>query len=240
MKPFITANWQRLILLTYDVEPFLLEDYLPKGLELDVYKGRTFVSFAAFDFLDTRVKGVKIPLHVDFPEVNLRFYVKQRLNDGQVRRGVVFIKEFVPKPCIATVANRFYNEPYTTIKMESFHELDEDNLTIIHRFKKDKIEHDLKFIVENKPYFPSKDSSEFYFKERQWGFGRSKSEQLTMYRLEHPTWRIYPLKTRFEMDIHFDKLFGDNWAVLNGKLPFNIMVTEGSPVKVFPSFIVEK
>ena len=91
MKPFITSNWQRLVLLTYDVEPFLLEDYLPKGLELDVYKGRTFVSFAAFDFLDTRVKGVKIPFHVDFPEVNLRFYVKQRLSDGQVRRGVVRI-----------------------------------------------------------------------------------------------------------------------------------------------------
>lgn len=239
MKPFITAKWQRLILLTYDVEPFLLEDYLPKGLELDLYKGRTFVSFAAFDFLDTRVKGVKIPFHVDFPEINLRFYVKQRLKNGEVRRGVIFIKEFVPRPCIAAVANRFYNEPYSTIKMESFHEFDEDKLTIEHRFTKDKIEHDLKFIVENKPYYPTEDSSEFYFKEHEWGFGQSKSGKLTAYRIEHPVWRIYPLKTRFEMDIHFDKLYGDNWAVLNGKLPFNIMVIEGSPIKVFPNSFVK-
>lgn len=238
MKPFLTAEWQRLILLTYDVEPFLLEEYLPKGLELDLYKGRAFVSFVAFDFLDTRVKGIKIPFHVDFPEVNLRFYVRQRMDDGQIRRGVVFIKEFVPKPCIATVANRFYNEPYSTIQMKSSYKIEEDKLTINHWLKKGRIEHDLKFIVENKPYFPAEDSTEQFFKEHEWGFGQSKSGKLTVYKVEHPIWRIYPLKTRFEMDIHFDKLYGENWAVLNGKLPYNIMVAEGSPIKVFPNSVL--
>ncbi|MFK7947010.1 MAG: YqjF family protein [Saprospiraceae bacterium] len=238
MKPFLTAEWQRLILLTYDVEPFLLEEYLPKGLELDLYKGRAFVSFVAFDFLDTRVKGFKIPFHVDFPEANLRFYVRQQMNDGQVRRGVVFIKEFVPKPCIATVANRFYNEPYSTIQMKSSYEIEEDKLTINHWLKKGRIEHDLKFVVENKPYFPSEDSTEHFFKEHEWGFGQSKAGKLTVYKVEHPVWRIYPLKTRFEMDIHFDKLYGENWAILNGKLPYNIMVAEGSPIKVFPHSVL--
>lgn len=239
MKPFLTAEWQRLILLTYDVEPFLLEEYLPKGLELDLYKGRAFVSFVAFDFLDTRVKGFKIPFHVDFPEVNLRFYVRQRLENGEVRRGVVFIKEFVPKPCIATVANRFYNEPYSTIQMKSSHELEEEQLVITHWLKKGRIEHDLKFVVENKPYFPSEDSTEHFFKEHEWGFGQSKNGKLTVYKVEHPIWRIYPLKTRFELDIHFDKLYGENWEVLNGKLPYNILVAEGSPIKVFPNAVIK-
>lgn len=238
MKPFLTAEWQRLILLTYDVEPYLLEEYLPKGLELDLYKGRAFVSLVAFDFLDTRVKGLKIPFHVDFPEVNLRFYVRQKMDDGTFRRGVVFIKEFVPKPCIAGVANRFYNEPYSTIKMKSSYEINEDKLIIQHWLKKNRVEHDLKFVVENKPYFPTEDSTEHFFKEHEWGFGASKAGKLSVYKVEHPVWRIYPLKARFELDIHFDKLYGENWAILNGKLPYNIMVAEGSPIKVFPNSMI--
>jgi uncharacterized protein YqjF (DUF2071 family) len=97
MKPFLTAEWRRLILLTYDVEPFLLEEYLPKGLELDLYKDRAFVSFVAFDFMETRVKGMKIPFHVNFPEVNLRFYVRHTDKKGKVRRGVVFFMVIVTK-----------------------------------------------------------------------------------------------------------------------------------------------
>lgn len=238
MKPFLTAKWQRLILLTYDVDRFLLEEYLPKGLELDLYKGRAFVSFVAFDFLDTRVKGFKIPFHVDFPEINLRFYVKHTDENGVVKRGVVFIKEFVPKFFIAEIANRIYNEPYSAIEMTSDYKIEEDNLTIQHWLKKDKIEHKLKFVVENKPYFPDDNSTEHFFKEHEWGFGTTKSGKLTMYKVEHPVWRVYPLQSRFELKIHFDKLYGENWMVLNGKLPYNILVAEGSSIKVFPNSLI--
>jgi|AntRauTorckE5430_2_1112549.scaffolds.fasta_scaffold15822_1 hypothetical protein len=240
MKPFLTAEWRRLILLTYDVEPFLLEEYLPKGLglELDLYKGRAFVSFVAFDFKETRVKGIKIPFHVSFPEVNLRLYVRHTDKDGMVRRGVLFIREFVPKPCITMIANRFYNEHYFTIEMSSDYEIEDDQLIIQHSLKQGRIEHDLKFIVENKPYFPTEDSTEHFFKEHEWGFGISKNGKLSVYKVEHPIWRIYPLRTRFELGIRFDKLYGENWEILNGKLPFNIMVAEGSEIKVFPNNII--
>ncbi len=235
MKPFLTAEWRRLILLTYDVDAFLLEDYLPKGLELDTYKGRTFVSFVAFDFLDTRVLGLKIPFHINFPEINLRFYVKHTDMNGTVRRGVVFIREFVPKTCIALVANRLYNEPYQAVQMTSDTDITDDKIIVSHSLVKDKIEHSCQFVVENTPYFPAENSTEHFFKEHEWGFGVSHQGRLSAYRVEHPKWRIYPLKTRFELDIHFDKLYGENWEILNGKLPYNIMVAEGSCVKVFPA-----
>lgn len=238
MKPFLTAEWQRLILLTYDVDPFLLEEYMPKGLELDLYKGRAFVSFVAFDFLKTRVKGCKIPFHTNFPEINLRFYVRHTDKEGTVKRGVVFIKEFVPKFFIAEVANRVYNEPYSAIKMTSNYEIEDESLTISHWLEKDNIEHELKFVVKNKPYFPPEDSTEHFFKEHEWGFGATKGGKLTMYRVEHPKWRVYPLKTRFESKIHFDKLYGETWTVLNGKLPYNILVAEGSAIKVFPNSLI--
>jgi len=116
MRAFLTAEWKNLILLTYAVEPSILEAYLPKGLELDILKGKAYVSFVAFEFLNTRVKGIPIPFHINFPEVNLRFYVKEK--GGEQRRGVVFIKEIVPKTMIALVANKVYNEPYVAAALK--------------------------------------------------------------------------------------------------------------------------
>src|SRR5207248_2650166 len=56
------------------------------------------------------------PFHRDFEEVNLRFYVRRKAYDGW-RRGVVFIKEIVPRTAIALVARTFYNEPYIALPM---------------------------------------------------------------------------------------------------------------------------
>ena len=84
----------------YLVEPSILEEFLPKGTTLDFWNGECYVSLVAFKFFDTRVLGFKIPFHINFLEVNLRFYVK-RETDGETRRGVVFIKEIVPRLAIA-------------------------------------------------------------------------------------------------------------------------------------------
>jgi uncharacterized protein YqjF (DUF2071 family) len=92
MKVFLSAEWRNLVNLTYGVPPDLLAPHVPPGLELDIFQGMAHVSFVAFDFLDTRVKGIHVPDHVNFPEVNLRFYVNYK-----GRRGVVFIREYVPK-----------------------------------------------------------------------------------------------------------------------------------------------
>ena len=112
-NPFLTAHWRNLINLTYRVPPSLLKQHVPKGVELDIQEGDAFVSLVAFEFLNTKVKGLKIPFHVDFPEINLRYYVKYK-----GKNAVCFIREFVPKYCIATIANRLYNEPYLSIPYE--------------------------------------------------------------------------------------------------------------------------
>ncbi len=234
MKPFLTAEWRNLILITYEVEASLLEKYLPKGLQLDQYKGRTFASFVAFDFLNTKVRGLKIPFHINFPEVNLRFYVRRTTPEGY-KRGVVFIREWVPKHCIAWVANRLYNEPYKRANMASKTLIDEQQqLNIQHFLKYKSIEHQWRFKVENAPYYPDEYSTEHFFKEHEWGFGTTKKGALIEYKVEHPKWRIYPLKTRFYLDIDFAQLYGEEWEFLNGQIPYNLLVAEGSAVKVFP------
>ena len=126
---FLSAQWKRLLLLTYDVNPQLLMDHLPPGLTLDTIDGRAFVSLVAFDFLDTRVVGIRWPGFINFPEINLRFYVRHP--DG--RRGVVFIKEYVPKRVIAWLARTLYNEPYQATTMTSTWIESEENFHLEHK-----------------------------------------------------------------------------------------------------------
>src|SRR5262245_50304178 len=113
---FLTANWLTLAMLNYEIEPAVLLKRVPSGTELDTWNGKTFVSIVGFRFCDTRLLGIPVPLHRDFDEVNLRFYVRRDSPTG-LRRGVVFIKEIVPRVAIAWIARWVYNENYVSLTM---------------------------------------------------------------------------------------------------------------------------
>ncbi len=115
-KLFLQAAWKNLIFANYLINPFALKKYVPAGTELDFWKDQCYVSIVGFQFLQTRVMGFKIPFHVNFDEVNLRFYVRRKKND-QWKRGVVFAKEIVPKAAIAIAANMIYGENYIFLPM---------------------------------------------------------------------------------------------------------------------------
>ncbi|MBX3404033.1 MAG: DUF2071 domain-containing protein [Phycisphaeraceae bacterium] len=126
MRPFLTARWRSLAIVTYAVDPARLTPFLPrgKGFTLDTRddladrggpRGESaMVSLVAFEFLDTRVFGIRWPTLVNFPEINLRFYVRR----GD-QRGVMFLREIVPRAAISFVARRFYGEPYVTAPIEA-------------------------------------------------------------------------------------------------------------------------
>jgi uncharacterized protein YqjF (DUF2071 family) len=124
-RPFLTASWRYLAMLNYEVPPALLQALVPPGTELDSWNGATLTSMVGFRFLDTRLLGVPIPGHRDFDEVNLRFYVRRRGEDGHWRRAVVFVRELVPRRAIAIVARWCYNEPYSAVPMQ--HEIEMAN-----------------------------------------------------------------------------------------------------------------
>src|SRR5438067_11368824 len=94
-------------MLNFVADPKILQPLVPRDTELDFHEGRTFLSVVGFLFLDTRVVGLPIPLHRDFEEVNLRFYVRRKSGE-EWRRGVVFIRELVTRPAIAIVERTFY------------------------------------------------------------------------------------------------------------------------------------
>ena len=231
-KLFLSAKWENLILVTYDVEPALLSEYIPQGLEADTINGKAFISLVAFDFLDTKVKGIKIPFHVNFPEINLRIYVTNK-----EKRGVVFIREFVPKAIIPLVANLFYNENYKSISMRSSIEKN-SKLLISHSVKYNSKNYTINIEADNKPFLPPVDSFEHFFKEHSWGFGVTRNNQPLMYRVEHPFWNIYPV-IKFNHNFDFAEIYGNHWKFLNEKQPFNVTLAEGSPVLVFSGEILK-
>src|ERR1700712_487644 len=142
-KIFLTAEWKNLIMANYAVDPMVLQPYLPAHTELDSFNGKYYVSLVGFIFEKVKIKGISIPFHTNFPEINLRFYVKHTDKDGNIKRGVVFISEIVPRAAIAWVANNIYKEKYVATAMKhsvsisdkelelnySWHWKDKDNLT---------------------------------------------------------------------------------------------------------------
>lgn len=222
---FLAARWSNLFLATYTVPEELLRPRLPPGLELDRYDGRVCVSLVAFDFLDTRVLGVPWPGFRNFPEVNLRFYVRF----GE-QRGVMFVREFVPSRVVAAMARTLYNEPYLAAPMFSQVKEDPETIRIEHRIEFGGRTHRLAAIGARPGYTPASDTIEHFLKEHEWGFGVVRG-RLMRYRVEHPVWEIYPVR-HTSIDIDWATLYGSEWSVLQGAEPISTILAAGSAIRV--------
>lgn len=224
MKPFLTARWLNLVNLTYRVPAAMVEPYVPRGVTLDVDKGDSFVSFVVFEFRDTRVKGLSVPFHRDFPEANLRFYVRH----GD-RRGVVFIREYVPKAAIAWTARWIYNEPYRTTAMACVHKPAPGEGI---RYRVGPVELDV--TTEPIESVPSETTREHYFKEHHWGFGRRRNGETLVYRVDHPVWATRAI-TGLRRNGSFGSLYGEAWKGLDGLEPECKIFAVGSAIEVYPA-----
>ena len=227
MKPFLTAEWTHVTNITYAVDPSHLEPFLPKGLELDTIDGNAFVSLVPFNFFNTRIRNIKIPFHVNFPETNLRFYVK---HNG--RRGVSFLREYVPKFFVAFVANTVYNERYSLARMKNTLEVSASEISMRYELSAKGKSFFVETKADNKPWVPGPDSIEHFFKEHELGF-TGASGNTRYYLVEHPVWEAYPVRS-VSMNIDFGILFGKEWEFLNNEKPYSTLFVKGSEIKVFP------
>jgi hypothetical protein len=227
-RPFLTARWSNLAILTYEVPPAILEPHLPAGLALDVRGGAAFASLVAFDFLDTRVWGIAWPGFRSFPEVNLRFYVRQ----GN-RRGVVFIREFVPRPVVSWLARTLYDEPYLVAPIESAVEDESSVISTVRRLRWHGRDHRIEVTGDRRASTPAPDSDEDFFKEHHWGFGRDRRGRTLAYEVKHPVWEIYPVRA-WSLDFDWAQVYGSAWRGLSGEKPVSVMLAAGSSVSVYP------
>lgn len=230
MKPFLTAEWLNLAMANYEVEPATLLPYLPPKTELDTFNDICYVSLVAFRFYNTRVRGIAIPFHTNFEEINLRFYVRFKQNN-EWKRGVVFIKEIVPRFAITFVANAFYQERYQTMPTWSSVTQLPESLLVKYRWGRRLInEITVNASSEGKPI--AEGSEEEFITEHYWGYARQKNNTTKEYKVEHPRWNVCPV-TGYNIVCDFEGLYGETFGFLQKSRPRSVLLAQGSAITVF-------
>ena len=227
---FLTAEWKYLIMANYVVDPEILYEYIPKGTQLDLWKGRAFVSVVGFQFQNTKVMGMKFPFHTNFEELNLRFYVKREVN-GEWRRGVVFVKEVVPKIVIAKAAQWFYDENYIALPMKNTKREDGGRLHVEYSWKFAGAWNELKVIAYSDPMKMMEGTEEEFIAEHYWGYSKQKDGTTIEYQVEHPRWKIYQVKD-LEFNCDISGLYGDKFAPYLKQEPESVFLAHGSEIIV--------
>jgi len=233
--PFLSASWRHVAVLNYAIDPALLAPYVPAHTELDLWKGRAYVSVVGFLFLRTTVLGLAIPFHRNFEEVNLRFYVRRHAMDGW-RRAVVFIREIVPRAAIAFTARALYNENYVARPMSHRLEWADDDpdrlATVAYRWNDKGRDLGLRLTIGGGYALPASGSEEEFVIEHYWGYTAQRDGGTVEYRVEHPPWRVASA-TGAELDGDVGGFYGAPFDELLRKPPVSALLAEGSPVVVY-------
>ena len=230
MNTFLTAKWQNLIMANYEIDPSILLPYLPKGVELDYFHGKTYVSLVGFLFKDTSIFNIPIPFMGTFEEVNLRFYVIRKVGN-ELRRGVVFINETVPNKLVAYVANKLYKEHYVAIPTKHNWVIANNKKEIYYRWKVKSSWNSIRVrATVSKQRMQAVSIEEFIF-EHYYGYTKVNPQHSIEYKINHPSWEINEVAD-YQIECDFAAFYGQDFKGLSHKNPDSIMLAEGSDISV--------
>src|SRR5271154_3895166 len=230
-RVFLSAEWRDLVMLNYEVEPEILRRYVPLGVELDTFGGRTFVSVVGFQFLHTRLYGfLAVPFHSNFEELNLRFYVRRR-EGGEIRRGVVFIREMVPRLAIARVARVMYGERYDSCPMQHRVERNAAGMSAEYAWQWRGGRFRLGAGAQGAPSRFAEGSHENFITEHYWGYSAKRASESIEYRGSHEPWRVW-VSTNAKFEGDGGTLYGGEFRETLRRAPDSAFIAEGSPVVV--------
>lgn len=218
-------------MLNYEIDPALLARFVPAGTELDFWNGKSYVSIVGFLFRDACVIGIPIPFHRHFEEVNLRFYVRRKSDEGW-RRGVVFIKELVPRRAIAFVARKFYNENYLALPMSHrIERFQKEIKSAAYFWRFNGLDNYLKVVTRGNAQPLADGALQEFITEHYWGYARQRDGSTMEYAVEHPRWRIWETQAA-EFNCDIANLYGESFREFLNRSPSSAFLADGSEVKV--------
>lgn len=232
-RRFLTAEWRHLLMLNFPVAREVLEPLVPAGTALDTYQGTAYVSLVGFLFTRARLLGVPVPFHQVFEEVNLRFYVR-RFSGEDWRRGVVFVKEIVPRTAVALVARVVYNENYVALPMRHSIRPGPDGTiaNVEYAWELDGTWNRLAGSVAAPMRETAPGSLEEFIAEHYWGYAAQKDGGSLEYQVEHPRWKVAPVgDATFEGDV--SRLYAPEFREALNQPPASAFLAGGSAVNVF-------
>lgn len=230
MALFLKANWENIIMANYEIDPQVLIPFLPKGVDLDLFEGKCYISLVGFMFKNTKLFTIPIPKFGTFEEINLRFYVTRK-EGNTTKRGVVFINETIPYPIVAWVANKLYNEHYTVVPTK--HEIIDEKL-----FKKVKFEwllnkkwNSIAVTSSNRSEKMKQNSLESFIYEHYYGYTKIAKNKTEEYKLQHPSWNISEVMD-YKIECDFEMMYGKSFSILNQTEPEAVFIADGSAVGI--------
>lgn len=249
-RPFLNASWINLLMANFHVDKKILAPYKPAFTELDDWNGNHYVSLVGFLFKDTAVKGMRIPFHTNFQEVNLRFYVRYK-EKGEWRRGVVFIKELVPRFMITFIANTLYHEHYETRRMSHTFSTTSTDLSVEYKWMTGSTVHayakrfggqvrEWNYLQASAALHKQAiavGSEEEFITEHYWGYTRISDSKTSAYEVQHPKWNIHPVRT-FDFQCNVREVYGDQFVDPLATTPTSVFLADGSPISVLNKQII--
>ena len=213
-----------------EIDPKILQPYLPKGVEIDLFEDKCYISLVGFMFKNTQLFNIPIPWFGTFEEINLRFYVVRK-EGNQIKRGVVFINETIPYPIVAWVANKLYKEHYTVVPTKHEQEVNSDfqkikfewlvnskwnNMEVSYSFGTDKMKNN---------------SLEQFIYDHYYGYTKVNDPKTEEYKLQHPSWKTHTL-SNYKIECDFKAMYGTDFAILNETKPAAVFIAKGSKVGI--------
>jgi uncharacterized protein YqjF (DUF2071 family) len=229
-KTFLSARWENLIMANYAVNPEVLIPYLPKGVELDFYDGKAWVSLVGFMFKKTSLFRIPIPLMGTFEEVNLRFYVK-RIDGDEIKRGVVFISETVPYKPVAWIANKLYKEHYIAIPTKNEIQINAENQLIHYGWRINHHWNEINVNTSIESVEMISESIEEFIFEHYYGYTKISEEVSQEYSVNHPRWKVNEVLD-YSINCDFQSMYGNDFTLLNDQQPQSVIFASGSDVTV--------
>lgn len=230
MTIFLKANWENIIMANYEIDPAILLPFLPKGVELDLFEGKAYVSLVGFMFKNTRLFNVKIPWFGTFEEINLRFYVVRK-EGASVKRGVVFINETIPYPIVAWMANKLYKEHYTVVPTKHKITAEEGTKKVFFEWLLDKKWNSIEVQATASTQAMESGSLEKFIYEHYYGYTKVDQNNTEEYKLHHPSWFVNKVVSH-TINCDFGSMYGETFKVLNNKEPAAVFIAEGSSVAI--------
>jgi uncharacterized protein YqjF (DUF2071 family) len=230
MALFLKANWENIIMANYEIDPKILSPFLPKGVELDLFNDKCYISLVGFMFKNTKLFNVPIPFFGNFEEINLRFYVKRE--EGTVlKRGVVFINETIPYPIVAWVANKLYNEHYTVVPTK--HEIitGESSKNLKFEWLLNQKWNSIAVTTATTSEKMKPNSLESYIYEHYYGYTKINENKTEEYKLQHPSWKVSKVLD-YKIECDFEAMYGKSFSVLNQAKPEAVFIADGSAVGI--------
>ena len=164
--------------------------------------------------------------------MNLRFYVRREV-EGEVRRGVVFVREFVPRRAIAFVARKAYEENYAAARMRHALDLPAEAGgagSVAYEWRHPKSWNRVAADFAGSPTEAEPGSQEEFITEHYWGYSAKRAGSVE-YRVEHPRWRLWNARNPV-LECDAATVYGKPFVEALSGEPSSAFIADGSEVIV--------